>query len=374
MVTATVRKASAAPKASATHTNGSTDTPPTTSQPSATNGGNRLAIELTELRPELEKVLPGHITVDKFLRVVMTAISQNPDLYHADRRSLFTSCVKCATDGLVPDGREAALVIFNTKVKRTENGRVVERYVSAVQYMPMVAGILKKVRQSGELKSLACNVVYEADEFNYWIDDAGEHILHKPNILAENRGALLAVYTIAKTNDDGIFTEVMTRGHIEKVRSISRAKDKGPWVEWYDEMARKACIRRLSKRLPMSTDLEEVVRRDDELYDVSRSARSQLAAHSGTAAAKAFLGISDAPTALPDDEAERVIEGATTSGPHASDTLESIKEAGDLPTLENAWDSIIAEYSGANLEIPLEVEAAYKTRRESLSEQQHTGE
>ena len=76
--------------------------------------------ELAVLQPEISKVLPEHVTAEKFMRVVATAIAQNPDLRRSaqipeGRRALFTACVRCATDGLVPDGREAALVLFANK-------------------------------------------------------------------------------------------------------------------------------------------------------------------------------------------------------------------------------------------------------------------
>lgn len=229
----------------------------------------KLADELAVLLPEVQKVLPAHVTPEKFMRVVMTAIANNPALVRADRRSLLTSCVKAAQDGLLPDGREGALVIFRAKEKtRRADGSVVEEWLEKVQWMPMIAGILSKVRRSGELLSMTSNVVHQADSFRYWIDDAGEHITHEPAVLVDDRGPIVAVYAVAKTKDEGTYTEVMSRQQIEQVRAVSRAKDGGPWRDWYGEMARKTVIRRLSKRLPMSTDLDQVIRRDDELYDL----------------------------------------------------------------------------------------------------------
>jgi recombination protein RecT len=260
----------------------------------------KLSDELAALKPEIEKVLPEHVTPDKFMRVVLTAISQTPQLYRADRRSLLTSCIKAAQDGLLPDGREAALVIFRTRDKVIENGKEVERWVDKVQYIPMVAGILKKIRNSGELLSLSSNVVYEKDTFRYWIDDAGEHITHEPNVLAADRGKLVAVYAVAKTNGGGVYIEVMSRGQIDQVRSVSRAKDNGPWKDWYDEMARKTVIRRIAKRLPMSIDLEVVITRDDDLYDLQQSSAVSPMT-SGNAAVRQALGLlmqsTDAPGA-----------------------------------------------------------------------------
>jgi len=60
----------------------------------------------------------------------------------------------------------------------------------------------------------------------------------------------------------------MTTVEVEKVRQSSRAKNATPWTQWWDQMAKKTAIRRLSKRLPMSTDLDDLIRRDDELHDI----------------------------------------------------------------------------------------------------------
>jgi recombination protein RecT len=82
---------------------------------------------------------PPHVSVEKFKRVAMTAIQNTPALVNADRRSLFGAFVRLAQDGLLPDGREAAVVMFGNKA----------------QAMPMIAGILKKIRQSGEVAKVS---------------------------------------------------------------------------------------------------------------------------------------------------------------------------------------------------------------------------
>ncbi|HEY5566022.1 MAG TPA: recombinase RecT [Gammaproteobacteria bacterium] len=313
-----------------------------------------LGKELEVLKPELAKVLPAHVSAEKFMRVVTTAIAQSPDLRSSDRRALLTACVKCATDGLVPDGREAALVMFSGKA----------------QYMPMVAGILKKVRNSGELLSIVANVVYEHDQFRYFVDDVGEHVLHEPNVIAPDRGKLIAVYSIAKTKDGGVYVEVMSRSQIEQVRNVSKSKNNGPWVGWYDEMARKTVIRRLSKRLPMSTDLEAVVRRDDELYDLNQQ---RLGTGSGRDAAKAMLGLPILPDADDAAAADANSSGAPEGvDPQTGEVIEGNAEAFDEPkaiesllaakTLEQlnaAWIQIQAFHEKAVRDIPLAVEGTY---------------
>jgi recombination protein RecT len=212
---------------------------------------------------EFAAALPAHIPSERFSRVIMTAVNSNPALLYADRASLFSAAMKAAADGLLCDGREAALVIYRTK-KKDQDGN--DRWIDAVQYMPMVAGILKKCRNSGELASIVARVVYAGDRFRNWIDNEGEHLDYEAGE-SQERDIVRCAFAMAKLRDGSIEVEVLKPADIEKIRSVSRSKDKGPWVEWWEEMAKKSAIRRLSKRLPLNTDLDDLIRRDDALYD-----------------------------------------------------------------------------------------------------------
>lgn len=202
---------------------------------------------LNRMEGQFRLALPPHVDPQKFIRVAMTAIQNNAELLNANRHSLFNACMRAAQDGLLPDGREAALVIFK----------------GIVQYMPMVGGILKKLRNSGELDSIHPEVVKHGDKFAYWVDNNGPHLEHKPELFGE-RGNILGVYCVARTKDGGVYIEAMTHDQVEKVRSVSRAKDNGPWVTWWEEQAKKTVIRRLSKRLPASSDVEKSWEAEDE--------------------------------------------------------------------------------------------------------------
>jgi recombination protein RecT len=213
------------------------------------------------MTPEFATALPSHIKAEKFQRVVMTVVQQQPELLSADRATLLAACTKCAADGLIPDGREAALVIFNTKKKI--DGKDV--WVKAVQYMPMLGGILKRARNSGEIAGIIVNVVHEADEFMQRPDDFERPIEHRPPKLGVRRGNPIGAYALVKLKDGTVMHDVMDRDEIERVRAVSRSKDSGPWVQWWDQMARKTVFRRLSKYLPMDAEAEDLMRRDDEI-------------------------------------------------------------------------------------------------------------
>lgn len=203
---------------------------------------------ITALSPEIKKVLPPHVSVDKFNRIVFNALQTTPALIQADRPSFFKACLDLAAQGLMPDGREAAIVPFKGKA----------------QAMPMVAGLLKLIRNSGELSSITPNIVYENDTFDYWVDEKGEHLMHRP--VWKDQGQILLAYCMAVTKDGGVYISVMTLDQIEAIRDRSQTPEKGPWATDYEEMCKKTVIRRLYKRLPSSTDIEGAIHADDDLF------------------------------------------------------------------------------------------------------------
>lgn len=222
--------------------------------------------QLDQRVDQFRHALPAHMPAERFARVVLTAVQNNLELLTADRQSLWNACMRAAQDGLLPDGREGAIVIYNTK----EGGG----WVKKAQWMPMVYGILKKARNSGQIAMITARVVYAGDKYRYWVDEEGEHILYEPSETPDKTLVRL-VFAAARTKDGELLVEPLTPDDIEKIRAVSRAKERGPWVDWWEEMAKKSAIRRLSKRLPMSSDIDDLVRRDDDLYDLdaARDAR-----------------------------------------------------------------------------------------------------
>lgn len=235
---------------------------------------------LTRMQPEFAMALPPQIAAEKFVRITLTAVQMNPALIAADRRSLLGACMKAAQDGLLLDGREAALVIFNSK-----DG-------PKVQYMPMIGGLLKKLRNSGELSSISANIVREKDKFDYCLGD-DEKIKHKPALVGD-RGSVIAVYAIAKTKDGSIYREVMSVEEVERVRASSRARGSGPWTDWWDEMAKKTVIRRICKRLPSSADVDQVFESDNDASGFDKAA-SVAPAASEVAALPEPTDVAEAP-------------------------------------------------------------------------------
>lgn len=270
----------------------------------------RNTIMSEEVKHQLHMVLPPQMPVERFQRVAITAINKNPDLIECSRQSLYNAFMVCAQDGLLPDGQEAAIVKYNSK-----DG------VPTAQYQPMVKGILKKIRNSGELKSIMATCIYKEDPFRYWVDDDGEHLKHEPDLFAADRGRIIGAYALAKTKDDAIYIKVMTAAEIETVRQSSKAKNATPWTQWWDQMAEKTVIRRLAKRMPMSTDLDDFMRRDDELHEVQAvvtDAQPKLAGKKGQPNRLSKM-LGETGQAVESSEAEPLVTEDTDAPPVAAE-------------------------------------------------------
>lgn len=219
---------------------------------------------------EIQMALPAHITPEKFQRTLLTAVQSNADLLRADRQSLVLACMKAAQDGLLPDGREAALVMFKEN-KKQPDGSWKSRQL--VQYMPMVYGLRKKILQSNEVAALEVGVVYHAEvEAGKFLYEVGLQppLRHRPMLDLDEKqtkdSEIVAAYSIATMKDGTKSFELMRRFEIDKVRECSQTgatRDRkgqartpsGPWVEWFPEQAKKTVMRRHSKTLPQSGDV-----------------------------------------------------------------------------------------------------------------------
>lgn len=257
-----------------------------------------------EMAAKIRQALPPNLTLERFVRVTLTAVQQNPELVTVTGGSLYQSIIRCAQDGLLPDGREAALVIYKTKGEKQ------------VQYLPMIGG-LRKVAAKHKI-NLAAYVVYAHDEFHYELG-IEPVVRHKPPPLDHDRGDPIGAYAVATDNRGQHYLEVMSRQEIEAVRRVSRAatSEYGPWVNWWGEMARKTVARRLFKQLPL-TDLDEratrVIEASDADTELPQPPRMTIEEANLSAQLVAALPDDGGPDDLIEGEALEDPEGGSNAG------------------------------------------------------------
>ena len=66
----------------------------------AKNAVAEVRLQLDNMQSQFGAVLPKHIPVERFGRVVLTAVQTNPELLNVERRSLWNACMRAAQDGL----------------------------------------------------------------------------------------------------------------------------------------------------------------------------------------------------------------------------------------------------------------------------------
>ena len=114
---------------------------------------------------------------------------------------------------------------------------------------------------------------------------------------------------------------------VEYVRKRAKASDRGPWVDYPGEMARKTVLRRLIKRLPKSNQLEAAV-----VHEQAMELRDRAIPETVTAPSSRVIGIqsrlgmrreAEASVALDHDE-EMGTQVVTNVGPDQQDRAKEI--------------------------------------------------
>ncbi|WP_170759940.1 recombinase RecT [Ruegeria lacuscaerulensis] len=234
----------------------------------------RFKQDLDKLQTAGELALPDSVPFKAFKNAAVVAVTDNPGILNCKPASVFKAVRTLAGAGLVPDGREAAIVPFKGEA----------------QAMPMVAGLVKVARNTGKVASLWAEVVYEGETLEVWVEDGERkwnHVNEDGSRLdaMERGGEIRGAYAVAKLTDGTVEFQPMSRAEIEKRRKASANQKSdnptGIWEKWYDQMALKTVIRNLCKRLPMSTeDMDRIMTEQDQpepIRDVTPEVKPNLA-------------------------------------------------------------------------------------------------
>jgi recombination protein RecT len=209
---------------------------------------------LTTLQGMLEKyksqiavALPKHMTPERMIRVALTAVSTTPALQNCTPISIAACIVQASILGLEPNSvlGEAYLVPFKNQC----------------QLIPGYQGLLKLVRNSGDLIMVNAQVVRENDKFDFE-DGLDPYLIHKR--ATGDRGKVVAYWAGAVLKGGGKQFVVLSREEaLEHGKKNSKSFNNGPWQTHFDEMAMKTCLRKLCKLLPKSIEAQIAVSLDE---------------------------------------------------------------------------------------------------------------
>lgn len=296
------------------------------------------SVRSTDFQAQAALALPENVPPRRFVRATLTALMANPDLALSDHSSVLNALMRSAQDGLMPDGYEAALVLYKGKA----------------QYLPMIGGLRKIAAEHGW--SLSTTVVYANDAFDFELG-LDERLEHRP--ARGNRGDMVAAYAVGRHRDGRRMFEVMQADEIAKVRKSSRAADRGPWVDWTERMWEKTVGRKLFKRLPLDPNDKRVAR----LIAVDELEPGDAAARLYGPPAHAV-----APASPPAEPPRELEAGSPAPGAPAADAATEARSAGE-PGEPAAGGSSVAAAAGdpgdepvVDVELETEVAADLEAR------------
>lgn len=210
----------------------------------------RTKTAIEERGKEFARLLPAHISPDRFKATAITAIQQNLDLLNATPRSLMQAISKAALDGILPDGREGIITVYNVKG------------VPTAQWNPMAGGLRKRLRELDDIIA-DCQVVYRNDLFKR-VQGDDPKLIHEPVQPWEDAGPAVACYAIFRKDGVILHREIMNAQQVETTRKQSKQPDSLMWKTFPEEGWKKVVMRRGIKTVPVTESMAAIIKRDDE--------------------------------------------------------------------------------------------------------------
>lgn len=187
---------------------------------------------------QFAKALPKVITPERFTRIALTALTQNPKLQACTPQSFIGALLTAAQLGVEP----------NTPLGQA----YLIPYGNQCQFQLGYKGMMDLARRSGEIENIESHVAYENDdfEFEYGLEPK---LRHKPAM--SGRGEPAWVYAVYRLKSGGFGFEVMPYADtLAHGRKYSKTFKNGPWQTEPEEMAKKTVLKKLLKYAPMRTD------------------------------------------------------------------------------------------------------------------------
>jgi recombination protein RecT len=215
-----------------------------------------------QAKAQLAAVAAKHISPERLMRVVATAIRATPKLQECDPLSFLGALMQCASLGLEPQtvmGHAYLLPFKNNKKGITE-----------VQVIVGYRGLIDLARRSGHITTISAHVHYSDDIEWVYQEGSDPKLIHVPG---DQEGQPLHAYAIAQFRDGGFAQIVLPWKQVMKIRDGSQgwqtavkfgSTKNSPWFTHEAAMAKKTAIRALAKYLPLSVEFQDAIQIDKD--------------------------------------------------------------------------------------------------------------
>lgn len=222
-------------------------------------------IRTDEFKRELEVAIPT--ALKKTLsaeRAIRSAWQYITDPKHAEQmakcttRSVAKAIGEAVSHGLVIDGMSQQAYIV--------------RFAKQAVFMVGYRGKIALMTRGPNIVTVTAHTVWEGDDCDIdFANNKGSH--RKYNLLGNEKGKCLGYYAVATMHTGHQLYEPLSKEEAEKIRKNVAKRNHGDspaYAEWEHEMAEKAAIHRLGKRVDLDPGAASVFFRDDLLVTRER--------------------------------------------------------------------------------------------------------
>ncbi|WP_258959132.1 recombinase RecT [Paenibacillus tyrfis] len=255
----------------------------------AENFNELIKAELKENFQAIKSLVPKHMTPERLARITLTAISRTPKLVECTPMSIVGAVMNCATLGLEPNliGHAYLVPFWNGKSGMME-----------CQFQIGYKGQIDLIRRTGDVSKIYAETVYENDLFVY-IKGEDKRLIHVPfdmlhllenfvpnkddfmeimiqqaiasikNRNPKDQGKAVRYYSAYRLKDGAFDFATMTAEQcLAHANRHSKSKDKGghlfgTWIDHFDSMCKKTCIKEMAKYMPISIEIQEKLALDE---------------------------------------------------------------------------------------------------------------
>lgn len=222
--------------------------------PQAQGPGDVLRHQITAMEHQFAIASPRGVEAAQLVRDALTLLRQTPGLAECAPQSVLGGLMTMAQLGLRPGvlGHGWLIPFRNRRSNRMEATLVIG-----------YQGLVELAHRSGRIAKITARTVHEHDHFDleYGTD---ERLVHRPS--AGQRGKPVGYYATVKIKGGDTAFYFMSHAEMELYRDQHAMSPKrGPWVDNFEAMAHKTCVRQLSKLMPKGTDLATAIAVDDSV-------------------------------------------------------------------------------------------------------------
>src|ERR1700739_362030 len=131
------------------------------------------------MKDQIQAALPRHLTPERMIRVVMTAIQRTPKLMECSQGSVMGSVIIASQLGLEPDGVLGRAYLIPRKNRKTSQ--------MECTFMPGYLGLIDLAQRSGKVSWVAAELVYSCDRFEITFG-LERNLVHVPEFDNTERG------------------------------------------------------------------------------------------------------------------------------------------------------------------------------------------